>query len=234
MIATINVSVVLIIELILHATGEGLTEEQQLDGWSLNVGIEAIAILVFILYEIIPMISEFYPENKYLHVSGQTVEWTLAVGSALSVFSMIWIVPSFFLEADESVNVVTAFGLLFIIPAVGLGEFFIKCADTKWCCPCYCTDRSVARRFCTVSIVPFLIMFYFLLDPLTATSYFTSVLVFYLDNFLIGVRTHLLVFAPDDDSSTGGGQSVHNGDADDDDGNIPDPDDANDDIPNSP
>ena len=98
-------------------------------------------------------------------------------------------------DLEEMAETINEYGLLWVIPAVGVGEFVIKCQSCR---------RRQAQQVDTYSpwgglrvdlilITPFIILFYAYLHPLTATTYLTSALAFFADGFF-GVRRGQLVF----------------------------------------
>jgi hypothetical protein len=89
-------------------------------------------------------------------------------------------------DGKEMAETINEFGLLFVIGAVGVGEFILKCAQ------CCCNGNLLCAFLFDGSLISmFMIPFFRHLPLLTALSYLSTTVAFFVDSVL-GVRTKYL------------------------------------------
>jgi hypothetical protein len=176
-------SAVLIIEISIHVASPKLA----------FAGPQGLVIGMFVLYEYIPTLYELCGDEDGHHLSLiSCIEWCFAImGLVIAVFSLFYGL-TLLGDLEEMANVIDGYGMLFVIPTVGLGEMIVKCSQRRGAEP----TCGIVCLF--VLIIPFLILFWIHLEFWTMFAYLTTAIDFFSDVFF-GVRRGTLQFKDDDD-----------------------------------
>ena len=171
-------------------------------------GPEGLVIGIFVLFEYIPTAYELRKEPPE-EDGGRTrsckscIEWTFAIMGLLICLFSFFFGLTLLGDLEEMANVINSFGLLFVIPTLGVGELVIKCSERRG------GEPACGICCCLVLYIPFMILFWYHLDFLSMLSYLTSGIAFFSDIFF-GVRRGQLEFKDDlDDPGMGISGAFH-------------------------
>jgi putative effector of murein hydrolase LrgA (UPF0299 family) len=178
----VMLTIVLIIEILFHIT-RPRSEDLQF------AGPEYLVIALFCVYEYVPNLCEW-------GICGLTagkgcIEWSFAIlGLVIAFFSLAFGLQLLG-DLQRMADTINEYGLLFVIPTVGVGELV-----NKW------SMRSGSGWGCALVVnvvlfTPFMVLFFSYLPTMTALAYLTSGIAFFTDIFL-GVRRGDLVFWGED------------------------------------
>lgn len=156
-------------------------------------GPEIFFIVLFAIYEIVPTAVEFETfrnNHPRLQTASRAIEWVFGVLGALVAFLSLGTGLSMLGDLEYMASVINAYGILFVIGAVGLGELTIRCIDTfeSECCQCCCGCFFVIEL---IIMGLFMWLFFVYLPTSTALVYFFSTIAFLVD-VGFGIRTRFL------------------------------------------
>lgn len=155
-------------------------------------GLEIFYIVLFVIYEIVPTAVELeeFRNNPRLKSASRAIEWNFGVLGAMLAFFSVGAGLSMLGDLEQLASVIEAYGILFVIGAVGLGELTIRCIhkvecnSCQWCCRCF--------FFFELGIMGlFMWLFFVYLPTSTALAYLFSTIAFLVD-VVLGVRTRFL------------------------------------------
>ena len=176
-----TISIVLAIEITYHIVNPRPPEYTILGG----VISECILIGILVLYELIPTfyrLDKYEGIPKYMRIEELLVKSFAFIGVVTATLTFIINRATIFKDLEDTAKrLIDGYGLLFIIPALGVGEAFMM----RW-------GSGGGMLACTICCTPiiYLVLYYF--DLLTALTYISTAMAFFSDA-IFGCRHFLKI-----------------------------------------